>query len=87
MKVVEIKKYGGPEVLKIGSREIPVPKKNEVLIKVKAAGINRQDILQREGKYPPPKGASHIPGLEVSGTIIKINSKYSKFSFAGRTWI
>ena len=72
MKVVEIKKFGGPEVLKIGSQQIPSPKKNEVLIMVKAAGINRPDILQREGKYPPPKGASDILGLEVAGKVSKI---------------
>ena len=78
MKVVEIKKYGGPEVLKIGSREIPVPKKNEVLIKVKAAGINRPDILQREGNYPPPKGASDILGLEVAGKVIEVGKKVKK---------
>ena len=72
MKVVEIKKFGGPEVLKIGLQPIPTPKKNEVLIMVKAAGINRPDILQREGKYPPPKGASDILGLEVAGKVSKI---------------
>ena len=75
MRVVEIKKQGGPEVLYIGSRLIPKPKNNEVLIKVKAAGINRPDILQREGKYPPPKGASDILGLEISGKIIEIGKK------------
>ena len=75
MRVVEIKKQGGPEVLYIGSRRIPKPKNNEVLIKVKAAGINRPDILQREGKYPPPKGASDILGLEISGKIIEIGKK------------
>ena len=65
MKVVEIKKHGGPEVLYIGTRPIPKPKKGEVLVKVKAAGINRPDILQREGNYPPPKDASNILGLEI----------------------
>tara|TARA_B100000315_G_scaffold247382_1_gene275995 strand:- start:331 stop:1308 length:978 start_codon:yes stop_codon:yes gene_type:complete len=75
VKVVEINKFGGPEVLKIGSRPIPNPKKNEVLIKVKAAGVNRPDILQREGSYPPPKGASDILGLEIAGEVVKINKK------------
>jgi len=75
VKVVEIKKYGGPDVLYIGSRPIPKPKKNEVLIKVKAAGINRPDILQREGGYPPPKGASDILGLEVSGEVVELGKK------------
>ncbi len=75
MKVVEIKKYGGPEVLEIGSREIPVLKENEVLIKVKAAGINRPDILQREGGYPPPKDSSDILGLEIAGEVVKVGKK------------
>ena len=75
MRVVEIKKHGGPEVLYIGSRPIPKPKNNEVLIKVKAAGVNKPDILQREGKYPPPKGVSDILGLEISGKIIEIGKK------------
>ena len=84
MKVVEIKKYGGPEVLKIGSRKIPVPKKNEVLIKVKAAGINRPDILQREGNYPPPKGASDILGLEAAGKVIEVGKKVKKIKIGDK---
>ena len=75
MRVVEIKKQGGPEVLYIGSRLIPKPKNNEVSIKVKAAGVNRPDILQREGEYPPPKGASDILGLEISGEVVEIGEK------------
>ena len=75
MKVVEIKKHGGPEVLYIGSRPIPKPEKNEVLVKVKAAGINRPDILQREGEYPPPKDASNILGLEISGEVVELGKK------------
>ena len=75
MKVVEIKKYGGPEVLYIGNRPIPKIRVNEILIKVKAAGVNRPDILQREGGYPPPKDASDILGLEVSGEIVEIGKK------------
>jgi len=84
MDCVDIIKPGGPENLRITTISVPSPNKNEVLIKVSAAGVNRPDIMQREGKYPPPKGASHIPGLEVSGTIIKINSKYSKFSLGDK---
>ena len=75
MRVVEIKKQGGPEVLYIGSRLIPKPKNNEVLIKVKAAGVNKPDILQREGEYPPPKGVSDILGLEISGEVVEIGKK------------
>ena len=69
MRVVEISKFGGPEVLEIADRPVPSPAPGEVLIKVVAAGINRPDIIQRYGKYPPPPGASDIPGLEVAGHI------------------
>ena len=69
MRVVEISEFGGPEVLRIAERPLPVPGPGEVLIKVAAAGVNRPDVIQRYGKYPPPPGASDIPGLEVSGHI------------------
>jgi putative PIG3 family NAD(P)H quinone oxidoreductase len=69
MRVVEITRFGPPEVLEIRERPIPVPGPGEVLIKVSAAGVNRPDIIQRYGKYPPPPGASDIPGLEVSGHV------------------
>jgi len=69
MKVIEISSFGGPEVLRPADRPIPVPGANEVLIKVAAAGVNRPDVIQRYGKYPPPPGASDIPGLEVSGHV------------------
>lgn len=72
MKVVEITKPGGAEVLQIGERSIPEIKSGEVLIQVAAAGLNRADIMQRNGKYPPPPGASDILGLEVSGTIVAV---------------
>jgi len=69
MRAVEITQFGSPDVLKIGERPIPVPGPGEVLIKVAAAGVNRPDVIQRYGKYPPPPGASDIPGLEVAGHI------------------
>jgi putative PIG3 family NAD(P)H quinone oxidoreductase len=69
MRVVEISQFGGPDVLKIGQRPQPVPGRGEVLIKVVAAGVNRPDVIQRYGKYPPPPGASDIPGLEVAGHV------------------
>ena len=70
MKAIIITKPGGPEVLKIEERPTPKPDKNEVLISVKAAGLNRSDIAQRKGNYPAPKDAPQdIPGLEVSGII------------------
>jgi NADPH2:quinone reductase len=72
MRCVEISKPGGPEVLKAAERPDPVPGDGEVLIAVEAAGVNRPDVLQRLGGYPPPPGASDIPGLEVAGTIIAL---------------
>ena len=58
MRYIQIERFGGPEVLKIKNKSIPEPSKNEVLIKVKAAGVNRPDVMQRKGFYPPPPGAS-----------------------------
>jgi len=69
MRVIEITTFGGPDVLRVGERPVPVPAAGEVLIKVVAAGVNRPDVIQRYGKYPPPPGASDILGLEVSGHI------------------
>src|SRR4051812_21511817 len=68
MKAIEITQYGAPEVLRIGERPDPQAGAGEVLIRVKASGINRPDVLQRTGNYPVPPGASDIPGLEVAGT-------------------
>ncbi len=61
---------GGPEVLKPVQRPVPEPGEGEVLIKVEAAGVNRPDVMQRLGLYPPPPGAPSIPGLEVAGTVV-----------------
>jgi putative PIG3 family NAD(P)H quinone oxidoreductase len=74
MIAIEISQPGGPEVLTPAERPIPEPAPGEVLIKVAGAGVNRPDLLQREGRYPPPPGASDLPGLEVSGTIAKVGS-------------
>lgn len=72
MKAIVITKSGGPEVLKLQDYPTPEISGDEVLIEVKAAGLNRSDVFQREGNYPAPKGASaEIPGLEVAGTIVK----------------
>jgi NADPH2:quinone reductase len=70
MRAIEIIHPGGPEVLKLCERPLPVLKAGEVLIKVHAAGVNRPDVLQRTGNYPVPPGASDIPGLEVAGEIM-----------------
>ncbi len=69
MKAVEIAQPGGPEVLKPCERPLPQPGQGEVLVKVAAAGVNRPDVEQRKGTYPPPPGASDIPGLEIAGTV------------------
>lgn len=69
MRVIEISQFGPPEVLKVAERPDPFPAPGEILIDVAAAGINRPDVIQRYGKYPPPPGASDIPGLEVAGTV------------------
>ena len=69
MKVIEISQPGGPEVLKPAMRATPVPGSGEILIKVAAAGVNRPDLVQRSGHYPPPPGASDLPGLEAAGTV------------------
>ncbi len=75
MKAVVITQPGAPEVLQIQEREIPQPARSEVLIKVYAAGVNRPDVFQRKGNYPPPAGAPQdIPGLEVAGVIEEIGA-------------
>jgi putative PIG3 family NAD(P)H quinone oxidoreductase len=70
MIAIEISQFGGPEVLRPVERQSPEPGLNEVLVEVLAAGVNRPDLMQRQGKYPPPQGATDIPGLEISGTIV-----------------
>jgi putative PIG3 family NAD(P)H quinone oxidoreductase len=69
---IEISRPGGPEVLAPVERPRPEPRVGEVLIQVAAAGVNRPDIMQRRGLYPPPPGASDIPGLEVAGTVVEV---------------
>jgi NADPH:quinone reductase len=70
MKAVDITRPGAPEVLRLGERPDPVAGPGEVLVRVKASGVNRPDVLQRAGHYPPPPGASDIPGLEIAGEIV-----------------
>src|SRR5688572_18657450 len=75
MIAITITKPGAPDVLRPVEMPVPHPGQREVLIRVKAAGVNRPDIMQRQGKYPPPPGASDIPGLEVAGTIEQVNGE------------
>jgi len=79
MQVVEITQPGGPEVLKPATRPVPQPRAGEVLIQVAAAGVNRPDCLQRAGAYAPPPGASHLPGLEVAGTVVRLGEGASQW--------
>jgi NADPH:quinone reductase len=71
MTAIEIREPGPPQVLRAVQRPTPVPQAGEVLIRVAAAGVNRPDVLQRKGLYPPPRGASDIPGLEVAGEVVR----------------
>jgi len=71
MNFIQIEEHGDPDVLKLSSQSVPDPGVDEVLIRVEAAGVNRPDIMQRKGLYPPPPGATDVPGLEVSGTVVK----------------
>jgi NADPH:quinone reductase len=70
MRAIEISVPGGPDVLRLVERPVPTPGDGEVLVRVTAAGVNRPDIMQRMGKYPPPSGVTDIPGLELSGEIV-----------------
>jgi len=83
-RVVEITAPGGPEVLQVRSRDVPVPKPGEVLIAVAAAGVNRPDVLQRMGRYPVPPGASDLPGLEVAGTIAALGAGVTQWKKGDR---
>src|SRR3979490_2401460 len=78
MTGVGISNPGGPEVLWPGTRAVPAPGPNEILVKVAAAGVNRPDVAQRSGAYPPPPGASDLPGLEIAGEVVAIGAGASK---------
>lgn len=84
MTVVGITKPGGPEVLVPETRAVPQPVANEILIKVAAAGVNRPDISQRSGAYPPPPGASDLPGLEVSGEVVALGANATRFKIGDK---
>jgi putative PIG3 family NAD(P)H quinone oxidoreductase len=74
MTVVGISKPGGPEVLLPETRSVPTPGPGEILVKVQAAGVNRPDVAQRSGAYPPPSGASDLPGLEIAGEVVALGA-------------
>jgi len=72
MQAIDYAEPGGPEVLVAGEMPVPVPAQGEVLVRVEAAGVNRPDVIQRQGFYPPPPGAPHVPGLEIAGTVVAV---------------
>ena len=84
MKAVLIDSFGGPEVMKFGEADKPAPKSGEVLVRVHASSVNRPDIVQREGKYPPPAGDSEILGLEVAGVIDALGPDVSGWQVGDR---
>jgi NADPH2:quinone reductase len=84
MRFINISEHGGPEVMEIKEGETPDPGKGEVLIRVHAAGVNRPDVMQRQGLYAPPPGASPILGLEVSGEVVATGNAVSAWSVSDR---
>jgi NADPH2:quinone reductase len=72
MTAIAIREPGGPDVLVAGEQPLPSPGEREILVKVIAAGVNRPDVMQRQGHYPPPKGATEIPGLEIAGEVVEL---------------
>lgn len=80
MRYVDLPSFGEPEVMAFATGPLPTPKAGELLVKVQAAGINRPDVAQRQGSYPPPKDASPVLGLEISGEIVALGEGVSEFS-------
>ncbi len=78
MDYIQIEEHGDPEVLKLDSMPVPEPNPGEVLIRVAAAGVNRPDVMQRKGLYPPPPGATDVPGLEISGTVVSVGENVTE---------
>ena len=79
MRAIEVSQPGGPEVLRLVERPVPSAGPGEVLVRVEAAGVNRPDILQRLGQYPPPPGVSDLPGLEIAGTVVAVGPDVSRW--------
>lgn len=84
MTAITIPTPGGPEALVPGERPVPAPAAGEVLVKVEAAGVNRPDVMQRKGLYPPPPGASDIPGLEIAGTVVALGPDVARYKLGDR---
>ena len=84
MTAIGMKEPGGPDVLAPETRPVPQPGPGEVLVKVAAAGVNRPDVMQRKGLYPPPPGASDIPGLEIAGEVVAVGAGASRYKVGDR---
>ena len=84
MTVIEITRPGAPDVLRAAQRPVPEPAAHEALIRVAAAGVNRPDLMQRQGHYPPPPGASDIPGLEVAGEVVRVGAAVKEPALGSR---
>src|SRR5215813_9193559 len=84
MTVIGIKTPGGPEALVPEERPVPTPGEGEILVKVNAAGVNRPDVMQRQGLYPPPPGAPDIPGLEIAGEIVALGPNVKRWKIGDR---
>src|ERR1700730_5581169 len=84
MTVVEIAAPGGPEQLRTAIRPMPQPGDGEVLVRVEASGVNRPDVMQRQGRYPPPPGASDLPGMEIAGEIVALGAQVSGLSIGDK---
>ncbi len=84
MTAIGIKAPGGPEALAPEERAVPVPGAGEILVKVAAAGVNRPDVMQRKGLYPPPPGAPDIPGLEIAGEIVALGPDVQRWKIGDR---
>ena len=84
MDAIRIREFGDPDVLEVGRLPVPQPKPGEVLVKVHAAGLNRGDLVQRVGKYPPPPGAPDTPGLEVAGEIAGVGEGVTRWRIGDR---
>src|SRR5216683_1423517 len=79
MTAIVIRAPGGPDMLVPQERPVPLPSEHEVLVKVAAAGVNRPDVMQRKGLYPPPAGATDIPGLEIAGEVVALGAKVARW--------
>jgi len=84
MRVIEITKPGGPEVLKLATRAVPVANAGDIVIRVAYAGVNRPDALQRAGAYAPPPDASDLPGLEASGTVVEVGPGVTRWNIGDK---